>query len=668
MRALSSALLLLVVGSCASPRAQVHVEGEHLELVRELLRTVPGEPLTTAGGRGGAGSITVVADLDCTECYRVERVRERVVVHGDAPLGIQYGLTATLEAMGYRFFHPWAGVEGTFELPPEGHPIYERQHEPAIAQRGLQLHTLHPIEGYWDLWQPGEAELEAARRDVDWIVKQRGNYLQWVGLDNVLRPRHQEAWRAHTSAIVDYAHSRGVRVGFAIQLFGGANLQKAFDLVESPEVGPVDAEASIRRRIEVFADLGFDEINVNFGEFSEESPEDFLLYLDLAVRVIREVTGAEITATVHVGADLRVEYMGEEQIYYFLVRHASEPLVPWVHTVMYYSMQDPTNGAYHHDDFGEHRQLILDTLETDTRVVYFPETAYWVALDNPVPVYMPLYQRARFADLVDLAEAGARPLDGHVLFSSGWEWGYWQNDYATLRATYEPGEDWGAAMDEAFAVYENGDELSGLIESLGELQHDVLVEAGLGAYYGGIDGVIELGFELGVVGQPDRVGFDDLAAMEPAALQAFENEVLRPLALFAAGTRVAADRIARAVGDRSDPFLRELVDAFEIDALRAEFVVANYEAAWRSLTGEGRADFDAVDALLEAAEQVVARRGDALFHPMSETLRADRAPNATLYQYGYLREAHQLCFWRRERAIARNQILGASEDTPTCVL
>src|SRR5687768_3322629 len=45
-------------------------------------------------------AIALAPDLECAECYRIEVVSDaRIVVHGDAPLGIQYGLAAVLEAM-----------------------------------------------------------------------------------------------------------------------------------------------------------------------------------------------------------------------------------------------------------------------------------------------------------------------------------------------------------------------------------------------------------------------------------------------------------------------------------------------------------------------------------------------------------------------------------------
>ena len=147
--------------------------------------------------------------------------------------------------------------------------------------------------------------------------------------------------------------------------------------------------------------------------------------------------GVEVTSRLHVGADLQVTYNDQEMIYYFLAAYADPEITPWVHTVMYYNLFEEANGAYHHEDFTEHREFLQDRLKNDLPVAYFPESAYWVAFDNPVPTYLPLYIRSRWLDMYEIrkwSEANdASYLTDHTLFSSGWEWGYWQNDVATLR-------------------------------------------------------------------------------------------------------------------------------------------------------------------------------------------------------------------------------------------
>src|SRR5689334_17162499 len=130
--------------------------------------------------------------------------------------------------------------------------------------------------------------------------------------------------------------------------------------------------------------------------------------------------------------------MGEDLLYYFLVKYADPSIVPDVHTVMFYDLFEPAGGAYHHADFAEHRAFLAQRICAGQRAAYFPETAYWIAFDDSVPQLLPLYVRSRWLDLAELrARVTCGALDEHLLFSSGWDWGYWLHDVTALRGSYE---------------------------------------------------------------------------------------------------------------------------------------------------------------------------------------------------------------------------------------
>ena len=171
-----------------------------------------------------------------------------------------------------------------------------------------------------------------------------------------------------------------------------------------------------------------------------------------------------MTARLHVGDDLQVTYDDQEMIYYFLAAYANPEITPWVHTVMYYNLFEPSNGAYHHEDFTEHREFLFDRLENGLPVAYFPESAYWVAFDNSVPVYLPMYVRSRWLDMFEIQQQsqqnGHASLTDHTLFSSGWEFGYWQNDVATLRMNWRVPESYLSVFKHLFANYDNGNQLA----------------------------------------------------------------------------------------------------------------------------------------------------------------------------------------------------------------
>ncbi len=686
LRLLVTTLALLAL-SCSSSPAPITVlvsEGDRA-LVEDFLEFVPFEGIVlqqsddpeAAVDDGDGVRIALASRLECEGCddgtFRIDGGDRRYVVRGAGVLGVQYGLAEVLEAFHFRFFHPRrTHVPERVPTPLSIAGIGEPQ-IPEIAVRGLHMHTLHPIEGYFDFWEPGEAQLEGARRTIDWVVKNRGNYLQYPALDDVLADAATaDAWRAHTRAILEYAHRRGVRVGVGIQLFGQSNLQKAFDLIDGD---PAGAREEMKRRVEVLlGGLPFDAISLSFGEFSAADPAVFLENVNLAAEVLHEVSpGIDINTVIHVGdqPDLRVTWEGETLLYYFLVKFADERLVPWVHTVMYYDLFEDAGGAYHHDDFSEHRQFLLDRLEAGKPVGYFPESAYWIAFDNSVPTYLPLYVHSRWLDLdrIRAARGGKPGLREHGLFSSGWEWGYWQTDYATLRMNFRLPASWRAPYEQMFAPWgERGAKLVDAIERFGAAQHEALITQRLAPYLAGRDQIMDASEIKNLVAQPGRPQFSQVRAFTVEERTAFRADVLARLQVLAekqAEAQVEVESLTQELGD--DPWFAEVLDGMTVTTARTRFVHALYSAVLQAAeTGSSGAWLDEAASQLAIGRSAVDRRHRALHDSDGRRLLLNRE-NATLYPYGYLREAQSLCFWNRERIQVEKLLLGSAESIPACV-
>jgi hypothetical protein len=540
--------------------------------------------------------------------------------------------------------------------------------------RGLRPHTIHPIEAYWAFWEPSDDSLARAKRIIDWTVKNRGNYVEWVALDDISISSDRAAlWKPHTKAIVDYAHARGITVGIGIQLYQTASLQNGYTLL-SKFGGPSD-QGTIEDGLSMLFDAApFDVVDLSFGEFSGNDPANFITSLNMVSTGIAKVRpGAKLAATVHVGnyPNLYVDYMGEHILYYFLVKYADPPIVPWIHSVMYYDLFEDAGGAYLYDEFTDHRQFLLDRLAKGQPIGYFPETAYWVAFDDSVPTYLPLYARSRFVDLQKIRDAatsmGSPNLDEHYIFSSGWEWGYWQQDYATLRMSHTLPSAWGDEYTEMFAPWgAAGQTLSQKIIALGEAQHDSLMGQRLAAYLAGRDDVIDVGATHGTVSQPARPAFGDVIAMSSADRQTFAMNVVAPLDALAKTTaQLASDVAALGLGD--DPWVSEIIDGMQVDADRTAFAHAVWAAAVSLGDGQGDGGHLAeADAALADAKNVVAHR-HAHLHDSSAARLTQRVDNSTLYKYGYLFEADTLCYWQRERTQIGNAAQGTSATVPPCI-
>ena len=593
-----------------------------------------------------------------TEGYRVDAATPTTwVVHASDALGAQYGAADAFEHLGYRFRHP-SDTLATLAPDLSGLGVL---HTPQVRVRGLHLHVLHPIEAYFAMWDHGHQD--EYRRIVDWLIKNRGNYVQWPSLNDILDATRYAEWQADTQQLIQIAHARGIRVGLGMELFGAANLQQAFDLVDDVTM---PAGPQIAARLPMITGLPFDAYDLSFGEFFDTAPQQFIDTVDEVARQLHALTTAEMHALVHVGETQRVTFNGENIIFYFLIQFCDPSIIPDIHTVMYYDLYEDAGGAYHHTDFSEHRQYLLDRMCARKPHAYHPEDAYWVAYDDSVPQYLPLYVRSRYLDLQRLSVAGCGPLDEHLIFSSGFEWGYWLHDVASLRTSYELPPTFDATIADAYAP--DLPAAAPLFTRVVQLQHVALIDQRLAPYLAGRDAVIDAGRSLDVVSQPDRVTFDDLAAMAPADRAQFDHDVLAPLEAY----RDALADANRALVSANLPdsrWSREIVDGFAIDLARARFSLATYRAVVDHLAGAD-ADPDraeATGALADAQAIVVRRDGD--LHDTHGTRLTGKTPNHTVYGFGYLYMAATLCYWNRELAQV-DAILTQSSTIvpPACIL
>ena len=596
------------------------------------------------------------------ESYLIEGKKKVWTISGDH-LGVQYGLADFLEGMDYRFYHPYKSYIPE-ELDAPEFDIAGEWQSPQMSRRGLHLHTIHPIEGYYDFWEPSEQNLERAKMVVDWTIKNRGNYIEWVGLDNITDDEAEMiAWRAHNKQIVDYIHERGMRAGIGVQLFGSGNLQNGYDLIDSMSA---DHTEQITERIgDLMSDADFDTLEVSFGEFFDEEPDVFIDEINQTYDAVQSIVpGIEMTSRIHVGDDLQVEYQGEEMIYYFLAAYANPDITPWVHTVMYYNLFESANGAYHHEDFTEHREFLLERLRNELPVNYFPESAYWVAFDNSVPMYLPLYIRSRWLDMVEIkkwaAEEEVPSLDDHVLFSSGWEWGYWQNDVATLRMNWKVPDSYLTVLKDIFGNYENGDQIAQTIYDTAELQKKWLIENNLDAYTCGVDNIMVLGYTQDIVSQPKRLSFEQMMEVDNSELDAIRSKL-------DAYSGQLLD-ITENFGEQTDPWLQEIEHGLWIDFHRANYMSQLIYAILEAKSGGSpNSKISEAEEILLEAQKIVDIQHSQAWDPDIKRLTGTNS-NATLYQFGYLHRADELCYWNRELIQVKNLLQDSSEYPPGCGL
>lgn len=639
----------------SAPEAWTSVLTEH---VATLPHPVPVASSRTAPDAGPAVRVLIEDDRTrCTECFVVNELDGTYVIAAGGAAGAMYGLAQLMEWHGWRFSHPCdTEVPAAPTLSAEA--ALGKDFAPEMARRGYHPHTLHPIEAMYDLW--GDPDSARATAMLDWVVRNRGNYIQWPGVDNIVGDSvARERWAASTARVIEKAHARGMTVGVGVQLFGSSNLQLAYDLLDQSGEDAEDVVAMAARWQVLTDGVPWDEVSLSFGEFFGADPDHFIGRVEMAYDTLQDAApGTRMNAVIHVGGneDVQVEYQGEKMMYYFLATLADRPIEPFVHTVMYYNLYEDAGGAYGLDSFTEHREFLETALTDGKTVTYFPESAYWVAFDDSVPIYLPLYIRSRWLDMSTLRDKGL-PLDRHVLFASGWEWGYWQNDAATLRMNYSLPSSWEAVVRELFVDSGTADAVIAAAEA-----QRPLIEARLGPYLAGRDIAMDLGDGAGVYSQPRRTTPAEAAALDAEARAAFRSDVVAGLRTMADAFDDATDRAG------TDRWGEEVRDGLGVTVARARYIAALYAAVLDRADGaDPSANLAEADAWLAAGGAIIDHRHERLHDPLADRLITDNH-NPTLYDYGYLTNAHTQCFWMRERGEVRKLLLGESTVDPGCTL
>jgi hypothetical protein len=592
-----------------------------------------------------------------------------VIVYAAAPADLAAGTYALLEELGARFFHPKQEL-----VPQLGAPRIPRSLDvwrtPVARRRGLQPHTLHPIEYFATFMEPSAENLADAKRYVDWLVKTGQNYVQWPLLSTV----DWSSWKPHAQAILDYAHGRGVRIGAVPQVWGGSSLQNNYVLVTDPN----DWQAQMSAALDQLMQLPWDVVELALGEFTSTDPQSVIDWLNYATGYLSGKNPAlEVNVQNHVGnyAQLWVQYQGQTVFYYHLPQYCDLRLGQSVHTLSLFDVYRDW-ATYAHPNFWLQHDYIGQEIAS-RRVTYFPESAYWISADIDVPLFLPEHLYARWLDIhrlsAELADARLPPLDGHVTFTSGHEWGYWMTDYLVAKMLWAAGDPLDAFVGHYAAAYGScATDVASALSSFIQLQTSYLFDQRLLAYVQGENTTVDVGYLAGLETHPKRVQFEEVAAMSEDDRSAFEASVVDALDAFAAQVQPVEDAIAarcRGADATIAPWCGELWDGVEIVRLRAQHAALLYRAVIAYARGQdGTGPLAQATALTDVAAQVVARREAGYRFDVDRETGA--YSNPTIYAYGYLRQAHTQCYWhRREEQVSFLLANGVAEgqfSLPNC--
>jgi len=586
-----------------------------------------------------------------------------ILVVANDSINLQFGAYALLEELGARFFHPKDEVVPALDHPFVPHAIAITR-APAFKTRGLQLHTLHPIEFFHLFNEPSDAHFADAKKFVDWLVKTGQNYFQWVELATV----DFASWKPYAQSIVDYAHSRGVRVGACVQVWGGAALQNNYVLVTST----TSWQQQMDPQLDQIMSVNWDVLELALGEFVSADPQMVIDWLNHAVdHVLTAYPNVEVNVQNHVGnyANLYVQYQGQTVYYYHLPQYADARLGQTVHTLSLFDLYRDW-ATYKHPDFHFQHDYIIQELPS-RRVSYFPESAYWISADIDVPIFLPETIYARWNDIhtltAEVQSLGLPPLEGHMTFNTGQEWNYWLTDYLSAKMMWEPAQPLSYFFDHYANVYGScASDMSSALSSYTDLQTQYIFDERLFAYVQGENGTVDEGYLLGYETHPQRVAFEDVLAMSASDRASFDENVVSELEAMANAMDPLDAAVAarcRGLSGQSQAFCDELYDGMDIVAVRARHTASLYRAIFDLANGNDPSQHQKDAASYTTlAGQIVSRREQHYRYSLDDLTGV--YANATSYGFGYLEPAHTLCYYTRQEI----QVQSLVEDgTPAAI-
>lgn len=558
------------------------------------------------------------------------------ICKAETPKGLVNGLYAMLqEKMGFYFYHTRntsipKGCRPTF-VSFEGKKVFDKI--------GFHVHAMHPLEITECLLDAKfSGGLACVKEYIDWLARNGQNYFEF----NLLESIDRATWLPHAKAITDYAHQKGIFCGADLSLH--MLQQKAFQLYKSPPASLKTKEKQLEQNAEWLIQAGFDVWNVELSatEFSAGDMAEKSALLEVLQKILSK-HGVKLMSRKHVvKADKMVAGNAENEL--LTKEHGL-----MIHTVMFYSLLDEHAPVYENDNLLHMRDLLLKEME-QRETWYFPETAYWVTFDLSVPMLLLPYFQARLAD-IEYCDS-LQKIDGHLTFTSGWEWGNWLFDWSVARWSWNYFE-YGAKLKKEPLQYARQ-----VIENEAFEQYFVGVADAQQTYIKDKDLIKVLVAQTVTDEMPGKFNIEFHPRPEysypyirndadSSELAAMNNKYLIPLREFMQKCKPMEDNFT------FNPMEEELYWALKITGLRAQHKYSTLSYLLQHRSKDLGLPFSKEDYLLKAS--LIREEGLAIVDTMERKFYryplswvAEKRVDHTCYHFGYLYPVHQLHFWERE--------------------
>lgn len=616
--------------------------------------------------------------IDETRCFPDDEGDDfgvLVTLSGGGLLGRQYAVYEWLHHLGVRFFHP---EEEYVPAGPRyhGEPLV-REHTPAFLYRSVSLHLTHPLE-LGDIFRAGNLEyLEEGRRYIDWQIKNLASF----GTESIAADPDE--------AMRDYGLIRGLPRGSGFALHNQQQGASGVINADDPRTEEEQIAAAIDQRMGDDPEKYPHIFNFTFNpsEFTEIDDQDAVRQLTFVANYFAEhYPDTKLSANNHGTKGEPTPHYGVR--YYDLPQFAPPNLGVRIHTLMFYDLFRPAP-VYGNENFN----YLFDFMEAQymtRRLWHYPEASWWLTFDMPIPFYLPITIEARDRDIQGIKHMLEGKLEGHRVFGSGHEWGYWQNEYCPYRmATYLDYSYKNCLEDITFPMGTAAPEVIAVLEKAIEFQErDFIYDEKLLAYLVGSDPETEIAASVGIVFHPLPASPSMILRWDLAQIEAWETDVKTGLIRMDDDYKTLVARLAEVRSDVPEDGLswfNEIYDGLEATGLRARHSLQAYGAAVAQrkfqLTFDGALERQARE-LLEAAElttervlTVVHRREQGYrYQPLSRAIAGGpdgtEDENWTVYGYRYLNRTHHGYYYTRVNRLVREAFEGARDaiDIPNVLL
>ena len=368
-------------------------------------------------------------------------------------------------------------------------------------------------------------------------------------------------------------------------------------------------------------------------------------------------------AWIHPPCDLEDEDGG---LFFHLPLEADPDFGAWVHTTMYYDMENPAP-VYGCDNF-QHQQDFIEQAKGQRELVYYPETAWWLGFDNNLPMFLPLTGWSRAYDILEVMK-DTPEVTGHLTFTTGREWGYWMFDHYLTLATWDGTTTWSQYLDLIALVFgEEGSAWMEVVKSWTDIQRKAFYEDNplLFFYVAGELPADEAGAKVDAGARPVKPAFRDIFELEEEAFQEWLSGDYAQLEALESDLGSLLAELPPVAGEGAEQThrIRELERGMTLTVRRVQHALALFGAVRNLRDGQLEAAQNALEEAQAITSQVIETVGihEAGYRYPIELLGREK-DSLTSYQYGYLYETSTAYFWVRRDEQLETFLDSALEDS-----